>query len=137
MQMVRKVCEDWADAWPETVRDMLLTGPSGLGKTFLMRSMAWRLTERGKDVLLISAYQMFQAVRASYMTNEAEPESLIAPAILMIDDLGSEPMMQNVTVEQLFLVINRRQDLGKSTVLSTTSRRRNSAANIPSGSPPG
>lgn len=119
MQRAREICEGWADAWPETTRDMLLTGPSGLGKTFLMRSMTRRLCERGKDVLMVSAYQIFQTARASYAANQSEPEELIRPAILMIDDLGSEPLMQNVTVEQLFLIINRRQELGRSTVIST------------------
>ena len=37
----------------------------------------------------------------------------------MIDDRGSEPMMQNVTVEQLFNLLNERQNRGLSTVIST------------------
>ncbi len=120
MGLIRKACEEWADTYPKAkTRDLLLTGASGLGKTFLMRSMARRLCERGQDVLLMSAYQMFQIARASYFENEEEPEALILPEILMIDDLGSEPMMQNVTVEQLFLVVNRRQALNRSTVIST------------------
>ena len=44
---------------------------------------------------------------------------LLDAQVLMIDDLGSEPLMQNVTVEQLFLIINRRQELGRSTAIST------------------
>ena len=39
--------------------------------------------------------------------------------VLMIDDLGSEPLMQNVTVEQLFNLLNERQNKGLSTVIST------------------
>ena len=37
----------------------------------------------------------------------------------MIDDLGSEPLMQNVTVEQLFNLLNERLNRGLSTVIST------------------
>ena len=39
--------------------------------------------------------------------------------VLMLDDLGSEPLMQNITVEQLFHLINERQRKGLSTVIST------------------
>ena len=39
--------------------------------------------------------------------------------MLMVDDLGSEPLMQNITVEQLFHLINERQRRGLSTVIST------------------
>ena len=39
--------------------------------------------------------------------------------VLMLDDLGSEPLMQNITVEQLFHLINERQLRGLSTVIST------------------
>ena len=47
-EFAKKRCEQWADSWPKMpTRDMLLTGMSGLGKTFLMRSMAARLIERG------------------------------------------------------------------------------------------
>ena len=39
--------------------------------------------------------------------------------MLMLDDLGSEPLMQNITVEQLFHLVNERQRRGLSTVIST------------------
>ena len=39
--------------------------------------------------------------------------------VLMLDDLGSEPMMQNVTIEQLFNLINERQNRNLATVIST------------------
>jgi DNA replication protein DnaC len=37
----------------------------------------------------------------------------------MIDDLGTEPLMQSVTVEQLFNLLNERQNRGLSTIIST------------------
>ena len=119
--MARKTCHAWADRWPETVnRDMLLTGKSGLGKTFLMRCMANRLIERGYNVLLVSAGRFFQAARNHYFGNdEEELNEMLEADVLMIDDLGTEPMMQNITVEQLFRVINERQNANRPTVIST------------------
>ena len=119
--MARKTCHAWADRWPETAsRDMLLTGKSGLGKTFLMRCMANRLIERGYNVLLVSAGRFFQAARNHYFGNdEDELNEMLEADVLMIDDLGTEPMMQNITVEQLFRAINERQNANRPTVISS------------------
>ena len=118
--MARNCCEKWADSYPDVpTRDMLLTGLSGLGKTFLMRAMAARLIERGYSVLLVSAYTFLQMARKSHFEAENGVRELMEVPVLMLDDLGSEPLMQNVTIEQLFYLINERQSRGLSTVIST------------------
>ncbi len=121
MRMSKKICEDWANRYPESeTRDLLLVGNSGLGKTFLLRCMARRLIERGTDVMLISAYRLLEICRKNYFGGEeADSGELLQTPVLMIDDLGSEPLMQNVTVEQLFYLLNERQSRGLATVVST------------------
>ena len=120
MQLCRTVCEKWANEYPEAeYRDLLLTGRTGLGKTFLLRAMAERLIERDINVLIISAYKMLEILRKSYFENDDSANELLDAQVLMIDDLGSEPLMQNVTVEQLFNLLNERQNRGLSTVIST------------------
>ena len=120
MKMYRMTCEKWANEYPDSqYRDLVLTGGTGLGKTFLLRAMAERLIERDKNVLIISAYRMLEMLRKSFFENDGSAEELLDADILMIDDLGSEPMMQNVTVEQLFNLLNERQNRGLSTVIST------------------
>lgn len=120
MRMYRTTCEKWADEYPKAAyRDLVLNGGTGLGKTFLLRSMAERLIERGQDVLIISAYRMLEILRKNYFENDNSAAELQEIDILMIDDLGSEPLMQNVTVEQLFNLLNERQNRRLSTVIST------------------
>ena len=120
MQLYRSVCEKWANEYPRCeYRDLVLTGGTGLGKTFLLRSMAERLIEKDVNVLIISAYRMLEILRKSYFENDRSAAELLDAEVLMIDDLGSEPMMQNITVEQLFNLINERQNRGLSTVIST------------------
>ena len=59
MDIARDDCKEWADHYPEVPnRNMLLTGKSGLGKTFLLRAVAERLIERDVNVLIISAYKL-------------------------------------------------------------------------------
>lgn len=120
MRKCRDDCEDWANRYPDaSCRDLVLTGKSGLGKTFLLRAMAERLIERGINVLIISAYRLIDAARRNYFSGDPELDEIMEAEVLMIDDLGSEPLMQNVTVEQLFNLINERQNRGLATVIST------------------
>ena len=120
MKLYRMTCEKWANEYPETAyRDLVLTGGTGLGKTFLLRAMAERLIERDVNVLIVSAYRVLEMLRNSYFSNEDTASELLDTEVLMIDDLGSEPLMQNVTVEQLFNLINERQNRNLSTVIST------------------
>lgn len=120
MESVRTLCENWANQYPENRRrDVLLIGKSGLGKTFLMHCMANRLLERGKEVRLISAYSFLQTARKSFFENDRGTDELMETPVLFLDDLGSEPLMQNVTIEQLFNLINERQARRLSTVIST------------------
>lgn len=120
MTVFRDDCKAWADSYPnQQTRDMLLSGKSGLGKTFLLHAMADRLIERDVNVLIISAYRMLEILRRSYFDNDGGSADLQDTDVLMIDDLGSEPLMQNVTVEQLFNLLNERQNRGLSTVIST------------------
>ncbi len=120
MEAVKQKCEEWTEKWPDQdPRDMVLSGKSGLGKTFLLHAMASRMIDRGRNVLLISAYSFLEIARKSYFENDGRLEELIGTEILMLDDLGSEPLMQNVTIEQLFYLINERQRRNLATVIST------------------
>ena len=120
MDIARDDCQEWANRFPEVEsRNLLLTGKSGLGKTFLLHAIAERLIERDVNVLIISAYKMLEIVRKAYFSNEETTDEITDTDVLMIDDLGSEPMMQNVTVEQLFNLLNERQNKGLSTIIST------------------
>ena len=62
---------------------------------------------------------MIEMLRKSYFDNDDSASELMDVDVLMIDDLGSEPLMQNITVEQLFNLLNERQGRGLSTVIST------------------
>ena len=120
MGIVREICQRWADHYPnQTPRDLTLSGKTGVGKTFLLHAMAARLRERGFQPMVISAYSFQSIARKSYFQGDEGLEELIQTEILMLDDLGSEPMIQNITTELLFTLINERQRRRRATVVST------------------
>ena len=121
MNVIRKTCEAYAENFPAVpVKDMLLMGQSGLGKTFLMHAMAKKLIQRGRNVLIISAYKFLETARKAYMNgNTDEMDTLMDADVLMIDDMGVEPLMENITIPQWFNLINERQLRGKGTIIST------------------
>ena len=121
MNVIRRECESYAENYPAVpVKDMLMMGQSGLGKTYLMQAMAKKLIRRGVNVLIISAYKFLDVARKAYMTgNTEELDTLMAAEVLMIDDMGAEPLMENITIVQWFNLINERQLQGRGTVIST------------------
>ena len=66
----------------------------------------------------ITAYNLITAYRASIFDGARAPEC-IAPELLIIDDLGSEPRIANITCEYLFSIINERQSRGKATAIAS------------------
>ena len=117
----RKLCLEYAESFPDTpTRDMLFVGQSGLGKTYLLQAIAHRVAERGTLPLYISAYRLFEAARKAYFENDpGQMAPFINAPLLLIDDLGTEPLMANITITQLFNLLNERQMAGRHTVIST------------------
>jgi DNA replication protein DnaC len=121
MLRIKDVCEKYASSYPDTeVSDLLFTGQSGLGKTYLMHAIAHRVTERGFSVEYLSAFKLLEIMRKAYFENNSGMlDRLISAPLLLIDDLGTEPLMENITVTQLFNLLNERQNLRRHTVVST------------------
>lgn len=120
MRVIRTICEKYADAFPnQQPRDMLLYGGSGLGKTFLLSCIAQRVLERGYNAECVTAYDMQAVLRRAYFSGTAEADYLFSAELLLVDDLGMEPLMENVTAVQLYNLLNERRRAGLPTVFSS------------------
>lgn len=121
MRRNRDICQRYADSYPDAeMHDMLFTGKSGLGKTFLMQAIAHRVTERGFGVQYVSAYKLLETMRKAYFENNSDLlQPMMDAPLLLIDDLGTEPLMENITVTQLFNLLNERQNADRHTIIST------------------
>ena len=120
---IRDLCYEYAESFPHTYKpNLLLTGEAGLGKTFLLSAIAEKLESRGFSPVLISAYRLLEIMREKHFHMDApgaDFESLLTCPILLIDDLGCEPMLKNITQEYLFVLINERIAKKKPTVIAT------------------
>lgn len=121
MALTRRLCEEYADRFPETrYRNLLLTGAGGLGKTYLLNCIYARVCDRGLSAVRVTAFKLFESMRRQHMgDSESEFASLTEAPLLLIDDLGTEPMMRNITVEYLFLLLNERAAAKRHTVIAT------------------
>ena len=123
MISVRDMCVEYADHFPDTpCRNILLTGAGGLGKTFLLNCIFERVTSRGYPAIRVTAFRMFEAMRQQHMGSDERFDgfaALIDAPLLLIDDLGTEPMMRNITVEYLFTLLNERAASKRHTVIAT------------------
>ncbi|MBQ8844967.1 MAG: ATP-binding protein [Clostridia bacterium] len=91
---------------------IFISGNTGVGKTFLMQCMAKELIDLGKIVYLTSAFSINQNLfnyRNFSNDSEISLNKYIDPEVLFIDDLGSETLRKNLTIENLYIIINERK----------------------------
>ena len=120
---VKNELENFADRYPDTRwHNIMLMGAGGLGKSFLLNCVYERVSSRGFPVMRTTAYRMFDAMRRRHVGEVEDAEgftALLETPFLLVDDLGTEPIMRNITVEYLFLLVNERKESGKFTMFTT------------------
>ena len=121
MNIIAEKCRDFADSYPDgPVKNLVLHGNTGLGKTWLLKCVARRLRDRGVDTLYTTAYRLLDDLRADYFRpGTRDTAGYFRSGMLLIDDLGMEPLFDNVTVEIFFNVLNERTLAGLGTCVST------------------
>ena len=122
MEKTYQDCRRYAFGFNMASGNLLFSGNTGLGKTFLSACIARAVADQGYSVVYESAGHLFAALEKARF--EANEENRRAAAkytecdLLIVDDLGTELPGQFVTAA-LYSLINDRLLTGKPTIIST------------------
>ena len=98
-----------------------LMGAAGTGKTYLAEVAEKELLYTGASVSSLNAVKLnrvFLEYHCAFLENKAEIwDRLISPDVLLIDDLGVESLLNNVTVTYLYELLTERAD--QKTIITT------------------
>ena len=110
----------WCTNYPNNkIRNINLLGYTGTGKTYLLECIANELAKRGFSVQYTTAFNLNNQCRNYHIGKTSEMQYYIDADILLIDDLGSEPILQNVTIEYLYTILNERLVKNRATCISS------------------
>ena len=122
MEKTYQTCRRYAFGFHEKAGNLLFSGNTGLGKTFLSACIARTVADQGHSVVYESAGKLFQTLeKARFEANDENRRAAAKYAecdLLIVDDLGTELPGQFVTAA-LYSLINDRLLTGKPTIIST------------------
>ena len=119
MLKIRHITKKYADSYPHCEPVLLLSGSTGLGKTFISKCVMRRVIERGYTAAFYTAYRLFSIFHSHRLGEDVDLDPIFTVPMLVIDDIGTEPMTRNVTIEYFFDLINERTAAGLHTVIVT------------------
>jgi len=101
--------------------NVLICGPTGVGKSHLAQALVHEACRRGYKVLYINTYRMLQHINGGRAdgTLERRLQTYLRPDLLALDDFGLKPL-QSPAPEDLYDVISERYERGS--ILLTSNR---------------
>ena len=124
LEKLKNLLEKWANTYPNVKkRNLVFSGKVGVGKTFITECLASFMIEKNYSVCFVSAFDMNNMMLAYHTTFNDDKNSHLIPLLesdfLFIDDLGTEPLINNVTLNYLFLVLSERERFNKPVIITT------------------
>ena len=124
MRRVVAGCRGFVRGFDKKNDNLLFTGSTGVGKTFLTNCIARELMDDFHSVIYLTASDLFDVFsRNKFDYDNAEDMKdmyrfILDCDLLIIDDLGTE-LNNSFTSSQLFYCINERMNMSRSTIIST------------------
>lgn len=107
----------------QSKRIIVFSGASGTGKTYMAESTCKELEFYGYNSMNLSAFALNNSFKKYHTTFDGTTNDIIDNIneidVLVIDDLGSEPILRNVTLKYLLSIINERIKNNKLTIITT------------------
>ena len=128
MERVYDICQDYAHEFSPKSGNLLLTGGTGLGKTFLSASIARVVSASGHSVVYDTAGHIFARFEAQKFGRDdgENADTAVSRALgcdlLILDDLGTE-LMTSFVHSAMYQIVNTRLITGKKTVRQSFVRK--------------
>ena len=135
INLIKDICFKFIENFEDpNQKNLLFTGNTGLGKTFLSSAIANEIIKKGKNVLYQTAPVMLDSI-IDYRFGKSKDsnilDSILNVDLLIIDDLGTE-CINNMKFTELFNIINTRllnQNKITKTIISTNLSLKNLYSN--------
>ena len=126
MEAVYAGCLRFAQNFPDVSANLLLRGPTGVGKTYLSACIARLVSENGYSVCYDSAssalgafeQQKFSRDPGESASASMRVQRMLSCDLMILDDLGTE-MNTPMSVSALYTLLNTRLNNGKRLIIST------------------
>ena len=110
----------WCEHYPDSkIKNINLLGNTGSGKSYLLECIANALLEKGLSVQYTTAFNLNNQSKLYHYQKPNTVDRFLDADVLIIDDLGSEPIINNVTIEYLYTILNERLVHHKATAVSS------------------
>ena len=99
--------------------NVLICGPTGVGKSHLAQALGHEACRRGYDVLFVSAPRLLQHLNGGRAdgTYERRLQTYLRPDVLIVDDFGLKPL-PTTSAEDWFDIITERYEHGSLLITS-------------------
>lgn len=117
-----KLLDRLQEVFPNNERKVItLSGTVGTGKTYLASIFANAVMKKGYSAYALNSIQLNSIFLKYHLASLADKngvfEELLDADLLIIDDLGVEPVLNNVTIPYLYELLVMRKD--KTTIFTT------------------
>lgn len=125
MRIIYEACVDYARKFERKKMSLFLSGPTGLGKTFLSACIARVVSDKGFSVVYDTAISIFSKFEEEKFDKSDDLSSArdeirryLECDLLIMDDLGTE-MTTAFTASALYELVNTRLNSGKKTIINS------------------
>ena len=105
------------------IKTIVITGLVGVGKTHLLECVVSEAVSKNYFVNYTTAFNFNQEMLEYHLADLKDKKVIMDKYLncdlLCIDDLGTENILKNVTVEYLYLILSERLNKGKPIIITT------------------
>lgn len=118
-----KAIKNYAENFPNTqINNLVLTGNVGTGKTTLAKCVLESVKNKGNIAIFLTSADLnniFLKMHTAQVDRNLTFEVLCDADLLIIDDLGTENVYKNVTLEYLLSLVSCRIERNKHLIITT------------------